>query len=84
MLGDISYDDLREMGVNELGPRRKIFREITSWRDEREVKKADTIRAQMLALEQQHYEKSALSDSSLSQRLGSIKAELGRSMSHLG
>ena len=47
ILGDLTFDDIKEMGIDALGPRRKIFREITQWRDEREAKKAEVIRAKM-------------------------------------
>ena len=40
------------MGVSEVGQRRKLFREIGKWREEREVKKADAIRAQLWQMEQ--------------------------------
>jgi len=46
-LGDLSYDDLKEVGVVEVGPRRKLFKEITVWKEGREIKKAEAIRAQM-------------------------------------
>ena len=47
VLGDITYDDLKEIGIVEVGPRRKVFRAITMWRDERDQKKAVAIRARM-------------------------------------
>jgi len=47
VLGDITYDDIKEMGVLEVGSRRKIFRTIEKWRDEREIKKAEAIRSMM-------------------------------------
>lgn len=31
----------------EVGPRRKLFKEITVWKEGREIKKAEAIRAQM-------------------------------------
>ena len=49
ILGEITYDDLREMGMAEVGPRRKVFREITKWREQREARKAETIRQKMAA-----------------------------------
>ena len=36
-----------------MGLRRKVFRAITQWRDEREQKKAEAIRARMEAMEAQ-------------------------------
>ena len=53
VLGDITYDDLKEMGIVEVGPRRKVFRAITMWRDERDQKKAVAIRARMERMETQ-------------------------------
>jgi len=50
VLGDLTYDDLREIGIHEVGPRRKVFRAITHWRDERDAKKADAIVARMQSL----------------------------------
>ena len=52
ILGEITYDDLRELGIAEVGPRRKVFREITKWREEREAKKADAIRQKINAREE--------------------------------
>merc|ERR1740138_543148 len=53
VLGDLTYEDIKEMGVVEVGPRRKVFRAISQWREEREMKKAEVIRAKMAALESQ-------------------------------
>ena len=53
ILGDLTYDDIKEMGIVEVGPRRKVFRAITQWREERDVKKAEVIRAKMAVLDQQ-------------------------------
>jgi len=47
VLGDLSYDDIKEMGVLEVGPRRKIYRAITLWRDERDLAKMDSMRQNM-------------------------------------
>ena len=46
-LADLTYDDLKEMGVSEIGPRRKLFKEIAVWREGRDISKEDAIRAQM-------------------------------------
>ncbi len=46
-LGDITYEDLKEMGVVEIGPRRKLFREISVWKEGRDIQKAEAIRARM-------------------------------------
>jgi len=43
VLGDLTYDDIKEIGIGDVGPRRKIFRAITQWKDERDTKKADAI-----------------------------------------
>jgi len=51
VLGDLTYDDIKEMGVVELGPRRKVFRAISQWREERDIKKAEVIRQRMAAQE---------------------------------
>jgi len=53
VLGDLTYEDLKEIGLTEVGPRRKVFRAISQWRDEREQKKAEAIRARMEAMEAQ-------------------------------
>ena len=29
VLGDLSYEDLSEVGIKEVGPRRKVYRAIT-------------------------------------------------------
>jgi len=50
VLGDLTYDDIKEMGVGEIGPRRKIFRAISVWRDERNAKKTDAIISRMQLL----------------------------------
>jgi len=47
ILGDITYEDIKEMGVLEVGSRRKIFRAIEKWREERDFKKAEAIRSMM-------------------------------------
>lgn len=51
VLGDLTYEDVKEMGVLEIGPRRKVFREITRWREERDMKKEQAIRSKMAAQE---------------------------------
>jgi len=54
VLGDISYEDLNELGIKEVGPRRKVYRAITHWRDERDQKKEEAVRARMEAMETHH------------------------------
>jgi len=53
VLGDLTYDDIREIGISEVGPRRKVYRAISQWREERDAKKSETIRARMGVLDQQ-------------------------------
>jgi len=55
VLGDVTYDDLREMGLVEVGPRRRVYRAISTWRDDRDAKKADAIRTRMASQEQRKY-----------------------------
>jgi len=47
VLGDLTYDDLREMGVTAIGPRRKLFKEICMWKEGRDIEKSAAIRADM-------------------------------------
>uniref|UniRef100_A0A7S3ABB2 SAM domain-containing protein n=1 Tax=Haptolina ericina TaxID=156174 RepID=A0A7S3ABB2_9EUKA len=47
VLGDLTYEDIKEMGIHEVGPRRKIHRAIVQWRDERDAKKAETMMDRM-------------------------------------
>ena len=49
--GELSYDDVKEMGIHEVGPRRKVYRAIAQWRDERDAKKAEAIRGRMQVAE---------------------------------
>jgi len=51
ILGDLTYEDIREMGVLEIGSRRRVFRAIDKWRDERDVKKAEAIRSRFANIE---------------------------------
>ena len=51
VLGDLTYDDVREIGISEVGPRRKVYRAIAQWRDERDAKKAEAIRGRMQVAE---------------------------------
>ncbi len=52
MLGDLSYEDLKEMGVSEVGKRRQLHREITKWRDERDISKNEAMREKMAMIDQ--------------------------------
>lgn len=51
ILGDLTYEDIKEMGVAEVGSRRKVFRAIAAWREERDIQKAEAIRSKMAHLE---------------------------------
>jgi len=51
-LGLLTYDDVREIGIEAVGPRRKVFSEITKWKEERDAKKNDVIRQRMAAQEE--------------------------------
>ena len=53
ILGDLTYEDIKEIGIVEVGPRRKVYRAISRWREERDVKKAEVIRQKMAALDEQ-------------------------------
>ena len=76
MLGDLTYDDIREIGISEVGPRRRVYRAITQWRDERDAKKAETIRARMGALDQQQEVAPAIDD--VSHRLHQIRTSMAK------
>jgi hypothetical protein len=45
------YEDIKEIGVAEVGSRRKVYRAITAWRDDRDIKKAEAIRSRMAHME---------------------------------
>ena len=51
VLGDLSYDDLKEMGVSEVGKRRQLHRAITQWRDERDRDKDEALREKMAMID---------------------------------
>eukprot|EP00310_Coccolithus_braarudii_P023997 CAMPEP_0183357952 /NCGR_PEP_ID=MMETSP0164_2-20130417/47803_1 /TAXON_ID=221442 /ORGANISM="Coccolithus pelagicus ssp braarudi, Strain PLY182g" /LENGTH=589 /DNA_ID=CAMNT_0025531715 /DNA_START=12 /DNA_END=1781 /DNA_ORIENTATION=+ len=81
VLGDITYEDIKEMGISEVGPRRKIFRQVSVWRDEREFKKAEAIRARMIAQENKNFAASAASmETDVGQRLGMLRQSLSSGM----
>jgi len=77
VLGDLTYEDLKEMGLNEVGPRRRIHRQIVQWRDDREAKKADAIRSRMQVQENKAYLESQ--QQNVDDRLQHLKASLGES-----
>ena len=63
--------------MREVGPRRKIFREITTWADDRNINKAEAIRSRMAAQEQRHYAQAMSEDASnVAQRLSTLKSSL--------
>ena len=47
VLGDLTYEDIKEIGITEVGSRRKVFREISRWREEKELRKEDALRERM-------------------------------------
>jgi len=51
VLGDLTYEDLKEMGLSEVGARRKVFRAVEKWRDDRDVKKKEAIRARLQSMQ---------------------------------
>ena len=53
VLGDLTLDLLKEMGFVAVGPRLTVYRAITQWRDEREQKKVEAIRARLEAVQMQ-------------------------------
>jgi len=70
VLGDLTYEDIKEMGVTEIGARRKVYRAITNWAEDREFKKSEAIRAKMLAQDQQTMQ------DDVGQRLGMLRKSL--------
>jgi len=75
VLGDLSYEDLKEIGLSEVGPRRKVYRAITQWRDERDQKKAEAIRARMEAMETKHSNATAPRIDEVTHRIMALKAQ---------
>ena len=75
VLGDITYDDLKEIGIVEVGPRRKVFRAITMWRDERDQKKAVAIRARMEMMETRQAAVYNATDDDVTSRIRVLKAQ---------
>lgn len=75
VLGDLTFDDIREIGILEVGPRRKVFRAISQWREERDLKKAEVIRAKMASLDQQQM---AHPPDAVAQRLMQLRQSMGQ------
>ncbi|KAL1522147.1 hypothetical protein AB1Y20_021787, partial [Prymnesium parvum] len=76
VLGDLSYDDIKEMGIVEVGPRRKVLRAITQWKDERDAKKADAIVARMQALNHSQVPAPAQNIGDVASRLNQLRKSL--------
>ena len=53
VLGDLTLELLREMGLVHVGPRLLVHRAIAQWRDERNAKKEQAIRARLEAVQMQ-------------------------------
>lgn len=68
---------MKEMGIGEVGPRRKVFRAISRWREERDVKKAEVIRAKMAALDMQQMAPAPPADA-VAQRLLQLRQTMGQ------
>jgi len=78
VLGDLTYEDIKEMGILEIGPRRKVFRAISQWREERDLKKAEVIRAKMATMEQQHVPPPPPPTDNVAQRLQQLRHSMGQ------
>jgi len=76
VLGDLTYDDMKEIGISEVGPRRKVFRAISRWREERDVKKAEVIRAKMAALD--GHQMAPPPTDAVAQRLQQLRQTMGQ------
>ena len=76
ILGDLTLDDIKEMGIVEVGPRRKVLRAIALWREERDAKKAEVIRAKMATLDQQQM--AAPPADAVAQRLQQLRQSMGQ------
>jgi len=50
-LADLTYDDLKEMGLTELGVRRKLFRHIQLFREARDVDKEQIVRTKFESMD---------------------------------
>merc|ERR1712070_586723 len=72
VLADLTYDDLKEMGVTEVGERRKLLRAISLWRDERDMLKTDAIRTKLSAAVQ----RADPTQSDVEQRIGMLRKQV--------
>jgi|TARA_B110001469_G_scaffold75135_1_gene71273 hypothetical protein len=79
ILGDLSMDLLKEMGLVNIGPRLAVHRAIEQWRDEREQKKAEAVRARLEAVQVQELSAAAAAPAALEmeQRIAMLKAQAG-------
>jgi len=78
ILGDLTYDDIKEIGIVEVGPRRKVFRAISQWREERDLKKAEVIRAKMATLDQQQMAPPPQHPDGVAERLSALRHSMGQ------
>ena len=77
MLGDLTYDDLREMGISEVGSRRKVFREISLFKEKKEIKKQEVLRERMEQVEMAPGMGGGVQDD-VAARLSAIKGSMQR------
>ena len=76
ILGDLNLELLKEMGLVNIGPRLAVYRAIEQWRDEREHKKAEAIRARLEAVQVQELSAAAAAPAALEmeQRIAMLKS----------
>lgn len=80
ILGDLSLELLKEMGLVNIGPRLAVFRAIEQWRDERDQKKEDAIRARLEAVQMQELSAAHAAPAALEmeQRIAMLKSQAGQ------
>ena len=80
ILGDLSLDLLKEMGLVNIGPRLAVFRAIEQWRDERDQKKEEAIKAKLEAVQMQELSaaQAAPGAAEMEQRIAMLKSQAGR------
>jgi len=76
VLGDLTYEDIKEIGITDVGSRRKVYREISRWREEKEFKKAEVLREKMEQVEMTPGLAGGTDD--VAARLHSIKSSMAR------
>jgi len=74
VLGDLTYDDLKEMGISEVGARRKVNRAIEKWRDEKEIDKKRAIRSRLQQLHDSTVAHKSIVD--VADRLSQLKQQM--------